>query len=128
MTTVKNYIAIRMTEEQWLDSLASRYGGDFCRKVASRTETPPTDADWAEYQEGVELLEKLRENRYYREGGPDEGSEIEQPSPDVQVVYTETESEYAARVRTLNPDDYEPAMHRLFRNVFVNLNDPKEQP
>jgi hypothetical protein len=122
----RNTFTMRMSQEMWLDTLAMKYGPPFTRLVASRTETPPTAEEWAEYQEGVELLERLRENRFYREGGPDEGSEIEQPRPHVHIVYAETEAEYAARVLALNTDDYEPIMQRYLRGAFLDHPSTKE--
>ena len=110
-----NTFVLNMTEESWLDHLAMKYGGDFCRKVASRTETPPTPEEWAEYQEGVELLAKLEDNPYFSVEGYDADVRVDEPRPHVQVEYAETEAEYAARVRTLNPDDYEPIMWRSLR-------------
>lgn len=105
---------VAMSEEWWLDTLAMKYGGDFCRKVATRTETPPTEAEWAEYREAVDLLAKLKDNPYFYVGGYDAEVRIEEPRPKVHIEYAETEAEYAARVRTLNPDDYETVWERIY--------------
>lgn len=115
MSASKYAFAMHMSEEMWLDSLAMKYGGDFARRVKSRTETPPTEAEWALCREAVELLEKLEANPYFQVHGYDYELFVEEPRPTVHVEYAETEAEYAARVRTLNPDDYEPLMSRLLR-------------
>lgn len=115
----KNSIAIRMSEEMWLDSLAMKYGGDFCRKIASRTGTPPTEAEWAKYREAVDLLAKLEDNPYWEDGGTEYGSRIQEPEPSVHYEYAETQEEYAARVRSLNPADYESAYDRLIRQAMT---------
>lgn len=77
----------------------------FARRIESETRTPPTEADWAEYREGLALLEQLRGNRFYEEGGPDEGSTIRVPEDTITYVYAETHDEWLCRVRELMKED-----------------------
>lgn len=103
--------------------LAMRYGGEWWRREKTRTETPPTEADWAEYREGVALLEKLRDNPYFEEGGPEYGASMEEPRPTVHVEYAETEDEWRARIATLDIDEAErnrPDFLRPFLDAVAN--------
>lgn len=114
-TTHKFAVHLPVSEEYARDMLAMKYGPPFTRLVASRTETPPTEQQWAEYREAADLLAKLEANPCFYVGGYDCEIRIDEPAPTVHVEYAETEDEWAARVRTLNPDDYEPIMSRFLR-------------
>lgn len=102
--TARKYTANIPVNRQWL---AFRYGGEWLRKVATRTETPPTEQDWAEYHEGVALLDKLRANRYFDEGGDEYGATMSEPQPTVHIEYAETEDEWTARIAELDIDEAE---------------------
>lgn len=71
------------------------------RKVKETIVHPPTQADWDEYREGVAMLKRLRKNKFYQEGGPDEGSSVDKPRARHEYVYGETHDEWLERVREL---------------------------
>lgn len=122
MTTPRKFTAtVGYSETMWRDIQAIKYGPPFTRLVASCTETPPTEEQWAEYREALDLFEKLNQSPYFHIGGYDAEVTVEEPQPTVTIEYAETEDEWAARVRTLNPDDYEPIMTRFMRGAMQSF-------
>lgn len=79
----------------------SRTEPEFERKVLREVEHPVTEGEWATYREGVRLLDALRKNPYFEEGGSDYGAEITKPEPRVEYIYAETHEEWLARCRAL---------------------------
>jgi len=101
MSLHKNSVAIRLSADQiyWSKSFHDpRYG----RRVERIKVTQPTEADWAEYRKAKEALEYLRESPYFEDGGPDERSQVNEPEPSRQYIYTETYDEWIARCRELD--------------------------
>lgn len=128
MNIEKNAYVFSMSKEMYLDMLAMKYGPPFTREVASRTETPPTEEQWAEYHRAVELLAELENNPCFYVGGSDCEVRVEEPQPKVHIEYAETEAEYEARVMALDPSEHEPMMDRFMRNAFASLTAMEDSP
>ena len=96
-----NSVAIRLSAETvymyraWNDD---RYG----RKVERVITTEPSEADWAEYRKAKEAHDYLLESPYFQDGGPDEGSSVEEPEPKHEYIYAETVEEWLDRCRELD--------------------------
>lgn len=75
------------------------YTPGYERKVESRTAQEPTEADWADYREACDLLERLEASPYYQAGGPDYGAEISEPRTTYTYVYAETVEEWKERCK-----------------------------
>lgn len=73
--------------------------GSWRRRVARRIEVPPSEQDWDEYHEAVDLLERLREHPLFWEGCSCDHAHIEEPRSRYVYIYAETEEEWAERVR-----------------------------
>lgn len=72
------------------------------RKVERVITTDPTEADWAEYRKAKEAHDYLLESPYFQDGGPDEGSSVEEPEPKHEYIYAETVEEWLDRCRELD--------------------------
>lgn len=70
------------------------------RKIVDRIEHAPTEEDWATYRQGVELLDKLRDNPFFDEGG-DYGASVEQPTTRIEIIYAETREEWKRRATAM---------------------------
>lgn len=98
-----NSVAIRLSAEEvymyrsWDDS---RYD----RRVEKVITTDPTEAEWAEYRKAKEAHDFLLESPYFQDGGPDEGSSVEEPEPKREYIYAETTEEWLDRCRKLDEE------------------------
>lgn len=92
----KHYAALKVSAEllfmtrAWRDS---RYN----RRVKEVIETPPTEQDWADYRKAKEAHEFLLSSPYFIDGGPEDGSSVEEPTPKREYIYAETKDEWLAR-------------------------------
>ena len=93
---------IRVSEEYWFEMLATK-DGRFHRRVEREEEVLPTAEDWAKYERALELWEELRGNPFFDFYG--EEPWIDEPRPDVRIVYAETHEEWLERCRELMKDD-----------------------
>lgn len=99
----KNEVYVRISAEQvymyraWQDR---RYS----RKVERVITTDPTEAHWAEYRKAKEAHDYLLESPYFQDGGPDEGSSVEEPEPKREYIYAETTEEWLDRCRKLDEE------------------------
>ena len=74
----------------------------FFRVVERVITTEPTDAEWAEYRKAKEAHDYLLQSPYFQDGGPDEGSSVEEPEPKHEYIYAETVEEWIDRCRALD--------------------------
>lgn len=88
----RNQIAIRMSY-----GALGVYDARYRRKIGATKRTPPTAADWAEYERARAMLEELRESPYFEDGGPEEKASVEPPVGRTEYSYTETEDEWRER-------------------------------
>lgn len=71
------------------------------RRIKERIEHTPTENDWQQYRRGVELLNELRDNPFFEDGGHDYGCAVEEPRTQVEIVYAETRDEWGQRVAAM---------------------------
>jgi len=96
----KNAVMIRVSAEM-LYMEKSLNDSRYTRK-ATRHETPPTDEDWGLYfraKAGLRALEAYEGTEW---GGPDYGTEVNEPQPRVTYEYHETEAEWLDRCHKLD--------------------------
>lgn len=100
MNPYKNYVAISMSEWQMFD-MKSMTDDRYRRKVQRVIETHPSEKDWEDYRAAKEAREYLLLSPYFRDGGPDDGSEVEEPRMSRKYIYAESEDEWLDRCRDL---------------------------
>ncbi|NWL34444.1 hypothetical protein [Paenarthrobacter nitroguajacolicus] len=96
----KNTIAIWISAEM-LYMEKSLTDPRYDRK-ATRHETPPTAEDWALYSQALAGLRALEAYEGTEWGGPDYGTEVNEPQPRVTYEYHETHEEWLARCHKLD--------------------------
>lgn len=117
-----------MNAEKWSSTIrtslefeASMAGGDWERRVASRTETPPTAEAMAEYHRATALLDELYGLDCFDPGY--EGVSVIEPRPTVTIEYAETHAEWMARIteKAEREGPPEPKPHPLFGNAHASI-------
>ena len=79
-----------------LSAMDSRF-----ERKATRTATPPTPEAWERYHAAKAGLAALEAYEGTEWGGPDYGTEVNEPQPTVTYDYLETVEEWLARCRSL---------------------------
>ena len=100
MHVFKHYGTVELTDWQLFD-MKSLMDKRYRRRVQEVIETPPSEQDWADYRAAKIAHDFLLSSPYFRDGGPDEGSEVEKPQSDRQYIYAESEDEWLDRCRDL---------------------------
>lgn len=103
MTFNTNTIAIRLSAEQVYEYRAWR-DRRYRRRVQEVIETPPTEQQWADYRKAKEAHEYLMQSPYFQDGGPDDGSSVNEPTPDREYIYAETTEEWIQRCQELDKE------------------------
>lgn len=100
----KKYFTMNISGDMYATMLAYHHGGEYERRIASKTTTGPTEQDWQKYHEGVRMLAMLHNNKYFTDGGPGEGATMNKPEPTTHYEYAETTQEWIARVLALETE------------------------
>ena len=99
----KNEVYIRLSAEEvymyraWQDR---RYS----RRVEQVITVEPTEKDWADYRKAKEAHEYLLQSPYFEDGGPEEGSSVNEPTPTREYIYAETTEEWIQRCQELDKE------------------------
>lgn len=73
----------------------------YMRKVDHEIVHPVSAKRWKEYHKIKKAYKKVRQSEFFVDGGPDYGSEIEEPRPIIEYVWAETVEEWQERIAKL---------------------------
>lgn len=93
---------VSMSWEMFYSEISER-DPRYARKEKSRTLTPPTEEEWADYRKACEALDFLQTYPGFEDGY--DSSFVLEPQPRVEIEFAETVDEWLKRCRKMDGRD-----------------------